>query len=480
MRSLLHGAAMALILTLPLAVPGAGWAQTTSDQSQDGSGAATPAAAPVPAVPTPYYGSFGVEVGKGKLIKLPAPVASLFVADPDTATVHPASPDSMFVFGKKAGETDIVGTDQNGNRIAQFTVTVAPSSYANDRLQGQSQSTAPGNTASIDTEANGAILRGNVDTAEQADVLVNQAKAMTSGTVTNDLTVNEPVQVQLKVRIASMQRNVSRELGINWSAATEVGKFAITASTASLPQELSSLSPGGAAVFFPGGTLEGVIDALATDNLAHILAEPTLTTLSGTQANFQVGGQFPIPVSSSGTGANATITVEFKNYGVLLSFIPTVLSDGRIALQVAPSISSLSSANVSFTASTGSSEQLAVPGLNITSASTTVILGSGQGMAIAGLLEDTTTQADNGLPGLSELPLLGALFRGDAFQREQQEVVITVTPYIVTPVNNPNGLASPDDGWSPPNDLQRILLLRNNGTTTASASIPGDAGFMVQ
>jgi pilus assembly protein CpaC len=122
----------------------------------------------------------------------------------------------------------------------------------------------------------------------------------------------------------------------------------------------------------------------------------------------------------------------------------------------------------------------AVPSLNVTAASSTVILGSGQGMAIAGLLEDTTSQIDNGVPGLSEVPILGALFRGNAFQRQQQELVITVTPYIVSPVNNPNSIASPDDNWSPANDLQRILLLRDNGTNVARASIPGDAGFMVQ
>jgi pilus assembly protein CpaC len=230
------------------------------------------------------------------------------------------------------------------------------------------------------------------------------------------------------------------------------------------------------AVSFPGGTFEGVIDALATDNLAHILAEPTLTTLSGTQANFQVGGQFPIPVSSN----NNEVTVTFKNYGVLLSFIPTVFSDGKIALQVSPQISSIDSSNSAIVSSSTSSEVLAVPSLTITAATSTVILGSGQGMAIAGLLEDTSNQVSNGLPGLSEIPILGALFRGNAFQREQQELVITVTPYIVNPVNNPNSIASPDDGWSPPNDLQRILLLRNNGTDVAKASIPGDAGFIVQ
>jgi len=208
-----------------------------------------------------------------------------------------------------------------------------------------------------------------------------------------------------------------------------------------------------------------------------VLAEPTLTTLSGTQANFQVGGQFPIPAAS---GTNGTVSVTYKDYGVLLSFIPTVLSDGRIALQVAPQFSTLNTANSSVVSTGTSNQAFAVPSLNVTAASTTVILGSGQGMAIAGLLEDTTNQVDNGVPGLSEIPLLGALFRGDAFQRQQQELVITVTPYLVNPVNNPGVLASPDDGWTPANDLQRILELRDNGTDTASAQIPGDAGFMVQ
>jgi pilus assembly protein CpaC len=229
-------------------------------------------------------------------------------------------------------------------------------------------------------------------------------------------------------------------------------------------------------VVFPGGTFEGVIDALATDNLAHVLAEPTLTTLSGTQASFQVGGQFPIPLSE----ANGQVTVQFENYGVLLTFTPTVFSDGRIALQVAPQFSNVSSANSVNLSSAQSTASISVPSLTITQASTTIILGSGQGMAIAGLLEDTVNQQDNAVPGLGEVPVLGALFRGDSFQREQQEVVITVTPYIVTPTSQPGALASPDDGWTPANDLQRLLLLRDSGTVTANTTIPGDAGFMVQ
>jgi pilus assembly protein CpaC len=428
-----------------------------------------------------YYGSISIAKGSGKLVKLPHAVANIFAADPSVVEVRPASPDTLFVFGKGPGETTIVATDTAGKTIAQYTVSVVPSAYSSDRVQNQAQATAPGDGVTAESEQGGMIVRGTVQTPEEANDVMNQAKLISpSGSVINDLEVREPIQVELKVRIASMSRTITRELGINWgsvgTSAISIGKFALTASTASLVPASGGTSPGGVGVTFPGGTFEGVIDALASDNLAHVLAEPTLTTLSGTQASFQVGGQFPIPVSST----NNEITVSFKNFGVLLTFTPTVFSDGRIALQVAPQLSTISTANAAVLSTAGSNLSLVVPSLDITTASTTVILGSGQGMAIAGLLEDTTNETDNGVPGLSETPLLGALFRGDSFQREQQELVITVTPYIVNPVNNPGALASPDDGWTPPNDIQRILLLHNNGTNAVASIIPGDAGFMVQ
>ncbi|EKN00698.1 type II and III secretion system protein family protein [Acidocella sp. MX-AZ02] len=472
MRGLFTASVLALSTLAPAAL-----AQTAT-----GSGAAAQQAQ---VVPPAYYGGITLAKGQGKLIKLPRPVANLFVADDSVASVRPASPGAMFVFGKAAGETDVVATDAAGNRIAQYSVTVNQSGYAGQRIETQSQAVAPGSGVTAESEQGGMVVRGTVQSPEDADKVMSQAKLISpSGKVTNDLTVAQPIQVELKVRIAQMSRQVTRELGINWSnvgsSAISIGKFALTGSTASAASSLASTTAGGIGVTFPGGTFEGVIDALATDNLAHILAEPTLTTLSGTQANFQVGGQFPIPVSSGGTGGSSTVTVSFKNYGVLLSFIPTVFSDGRIALQVSPQISTIDSSNASTISTGGSSQVFSVPSLTVTAASSTVVLGSGQGMAIAGLLEDTTNQVSNGLPGLSEIPILGALFRGNAFQREQQELVITVTPYIVNPVNHPNSIASPDDGWSPPNDLQRILLLRNNGTDQASTSIPGNAGFMVQ
>ena len=466
------------LLTIALAL-GAGSAQA-QQQLTDTSGAAAPATQAT-SVPQPYYGSISVSTGSGRLLKLPHPVANIFAADPSVIEVRPASPDTMFVFGKSVGETTIVATDAAGNPIAQYSVSVNPTQYPANELQNDAQTLAPGSGVTAQSLPGGMVVGGTVQTAEQANNVMEQARLLApSGTVVNNLQVQEPIQVQLKVRIAQMSRSITRQLGINWSSvgtsAISIGKFSLTGNTASASPSISGTSPGYVGVTFPGGTFQGVIDALASDNLAHVLAEPTLTTLSGTKANFQVGGQFPIPVSS----VNGAVSVSFQNYGILLSFTPTVFSDGRIALQVAPQFSEVSSANSASISTAGSSSTIVVPSLTITSASTTVILGSGQGMAIAGLLEDTSNQTDNGVPGLSEVPLLGALFRGDAFQRTEQELVITVTPYIVNPVSNPGVLASPDDGWTPPNDLQRILLLRDNGTQDATNTIPGDAGFMVQ
>jgi len=476
------GLVLGVVLALAFSAP-AGAQQSLNPPMGDASGAASPPAEPpaAPVVAPAYYGSITVNKSSGKLVKLPKPVASLFSADPNIIEVRPASPDTMFVFGKTTGQTMIVATDGEGNTIAQYSVTVNPSNYEAERLHSQAQAMAPDADVHAETEPNGTIVTGTVNSAEEAYDAMHRANIISNGgTVWNELEVKEPIQVELRVRIASMSRTVTRELGVDWgsvgSSAISIGKFALSGDTASAVPSLSGTSPGGVAVTFPGGTFEGVIDALASDNLAHILAEPTLTTLSGTQATFQSGGQFPIPVAST----NNYVTVSYQNYGVILSFTPTVFSDGRIALTVSPQISSISDANSAVLSTSGSSVGVVVPALNITQATSTVILGSGQGMAIAGLLSDTSNVTDNGVPGLSEVPLLGSLFRGDAFQRVQQELVITVTPYIVNPVNNPGALASPDDGWTPPNDLQRILLLRDNGTDSASTTIPGDAGFMVQ
>ncbi len=449
-------------------------------QSSPAPGHDTTGQTPAPAAAKPFYGSIEVAQGGGKIISLRQPVSSIFASDPTVIEVRPASPTSLFVFGKGVGETTLVATDANGRQIAQYNVVVTPSQYPANRLTGQAALNVPGADVSTESEPGGIIVRGSVPTAQAANEVMNQAKAIsTTGTAINELQVAGPIQVELKVRIAYMSRDITRQLGINWGSIGSgftIGKFLLHGMTATEAPSVSGSVPGSLGVTFPGGTFEGIIDALASDNLAHIVAEPTLTALSGTQGSFLVGGQFPVPVAEQ----NDEVTIEFKSYGIQLVFTPTVFSDGRISLQVSPTLSQLSNANSVTESSAGSSTAITVPSLIVQQASTTVILGSGQGMAIAGLLADQSNQTTNAVPGIGEIPVIGALFRGDSFQRQQQELVITVTPYLVQPVSDPGLLAEPDDGWTPPNDLQRILLLRDSGTSASVQVIPGDSGFMVQ
>ncbi len=479
----------ALPIMMLLLLPAKSFGQMANPNAPPGAGlpgagppGAAPPAAPAAAPYQPVERGIAVAKGSGRIVTLPHPVASIFAADPSVVEVRPASPTSLFVFGKGLGQTTIIATDAAGNTVASYTVTVGPSDYTGDRVAAPAGLAAPGAAVTAETEAGGMMVSGTVQTPEQAAAVMNQAKIISpDGSVINNLQVAQPIQVELKVRIASMSRSITRQLGIDWGSAAadgfNIGKFVLAGSTGTFSPSISGTNPGAVGLTFPGGTLEGVIDALAEDNLAHVLAEPTLTTISGTQASFLAGGQFPIPISESLGEAS----VEFKNYGVQLQFTPTVFSDGRIALQVTPQVSQISDANsVTLASVGGSTDAVVVPSLVVQGASSTVILGSGQGMAIAGLLEDTSNQTDNAVPGLGEVPLIGALFRGDSFARQQEELVITVTPYLVNPVNNPGQLAMPDNGWTPPSDLERILLLRDSGRTAAGAEIPGDAGFLVQ
>jgi pilus assembly protein CpaC len=220
-----------------------------------------------------------------------------------------------------------------------------------------------------------------------------------------------------------------------------------------------------------------VIDALEQEGMVHSLAEPNLTAMSGETASFLVGGEFPIPVAQQ----NNQTTIDFKQYGVSLAFVPTVISDGHISLKVRPEVSQLTTTGAVTLSSGNSSFQ--IPALSVRRAETTVELGSGQSFAIAGLLQDSSTVTDSGVPFLGEVPFLGTLFRGDTLARTETELVIIVTPYIVRPTSNPSALTLPTDGNAVPNDYDRLLLLRSNVRKPASGQggvTPTNAGFVVQ
>lgn len=434
--------------------------------------------------PHPVIGGIGLTTGNGRLITVPASVANVFVADPKIIAVRPASPNKLFVFGKSAGLTTMVATDAHGNLVAHYQVSVTPSPYPAVRIKSAARQEAPNSDVHITTEKAGVVVSGNVNTPVEDYEIMKHAQLVAGkkGKVLNLTTVSEPQQVMVKVRIASMSRTITQQLGINWQSlgnGVAIGKFLFGFSTVGNLISSAASSPQAAGAYnlqFPSGTvpIDAVLNALNTDNLAHILAEPTLTALSGQTASFIDGGSFPVPIP----GQNGQVTVQYQNYGVQLSFRPVVLNNGSIALTVKPTVSSPSTQNAFQIAVAG--ESLVVPSLIEQSASTTVVLGSGQTFAIAGLLYNTSNQTDTSVPGLGQVPVIGGAFRADNYSRQQEELVILVTPYVVKPVNNPGELATPNDGFRNPNQLQRFLLLQNNGSTAVHATIPGQAGFMVR
>jgi pilus assembly protein CpaC len=474
MRTLREISIAALLAGLPLVAS----AQTrTLATPMSTPSLATPASMPTVAT---QHTDLAMEAGTGKVVTLPGPAANVFVADPKIAEVRPASASALFIFGVAAGRTTVAALDSDGGTIAHFEITVQPSAFGSSQAQAMIARLVPGSRVQVQPQAKGLVLSGYVSNAADAAQAVAIAKGFVgeTQTVQNQLSVQAPMQVTLAVRIAQMSRTVVRNLGINWGALGNIGTIAKISPALTLAT--GALGIGAAATPPVNGNLgigfNGVIDALANDNLAHILAEPNLTVMSGQPASFQVGGEIPIPVGQQG----GTISIQYQPYGVMLTFLPTVLSDGRINIHVKPEVSDLDPAN-GVQIGTGL-VTFKVPALRVRSAESTVELGSGQSFAIAGLMEKTTADNGTGLPGLGDVPILGALFHDNQFNRQEQELVILITPYIVRPVDNRAELHTPDETYHPPTDIERILYLHQmgNSQTPIPARIPGNAGFVVQ
>jgi pilus assembly protein CpaC len=428
---------------------------------------------------TPAASSVLLEAGTGRVLELPNAAANVFVADSKVAEVRPASASALFVYGVAPGRTTVAAMDSDGALVSQFDVTVHASNFGAAQAQAEIARLVPNSHVSVRALPTTLMLSGSVETPADATraVAVAQAFAAEKQTVENQLTVHSSVQVTLRVRIVEMSRSLSRQLGVNWSAVGNIGQIGVVKAVA------GSLNGGvfsNGQTTFPanGGANVGigaVLDALSTEGMVRTLAEPNLTVISGQPASFLVGGQFPVPVPGGATGQ---VTVSYKNYGVSLSFLPTVFSDGRISIHVAPEVSQLSSANAVSVASSGST--VVVPSLTVRRAETTVELGSGQTFAIGGLLQDSVTANRSALPYLSDLPILGPAFRDDQFQRGETEIVILVTPYTVRPVSDQSTLQVPNEA-PPTSDLDRLLYMRTSGSNQRTlAQTPGVAGFIVQ
>jgi pilus assembly protein CpaC len=449
-----------------------------------------------------------LEQGSGRLVELPAAALTVLVADPRIARVQPASPTSLFIMGVNAGRTNLIATREDGSLVAEFDITVQSSAAAPGQVAPAAAAALPtvtagqvqsmirrtvrgGQNVRVTMVGRGAIaLSGMVPTAADAQRAEAVAKAMggEAREVINNLTLLSGIQVNLRVRVAEISREVTRDLGFNWLAAFNDGAWQIGLRTGGgvLGTVLSQLRQPGlttgglVGIGYTGGNFDinTIIDALAQDRLITILAEPNLTAQSGEVASFLAGGEFPVPVAAA-NNSNA-LTVEFKQFGVSLAFIPTVLSPERLNMRVRPEVSELSEANsVVFPVAGGT---VRVPGLSVRRAETTIEVGSGQSFAIAGLLSRNAAINNSGITGLGDIPILGTLFRSDRFRRNETELVIIITPYLVRPVSDPAALATPLDSFRPSTDLERILLRRQTGSGAPYRQIrpPAAAGFIVE
>jgi pilus assembly protein CpaC len=415
-----------------------------------------------------------LSAGSGRVVQTSRPVASVFAADPRVAEVRPASPTSLFVFGVAPGRTTVAALDSDGTVVAQHEVTVRPTAFTAPEAQSVLSRVMPSRNARIEMRPGGLALLGEVNTPAEAEQAVAIARGhLAEGqTLDNRLVVLGQVQVNLRVRIAEVSREVARAIGIDWQNIGNVGRFSLNLTTQNLLTSAINSPSRLAAAYSGTPDVNALIDLLARDRLIRLLAEPNLTAMSGETASFLAGGESPIPVGLR----DGNITIQFKEYGVGLAFVPTVLAPNRISLRVRPEVSELTEQGAVRLSSGNASIQ--IPALTVRRAETTVELGSGQSFAIAGLLTDASTSTGRALPGIGELPIIGQLFRSDSFQRNETELVIIITPYIVRGTTDPNALRAPTDRQLQADDIDRGLLGRQLGSPRGGPPrLPGMAGF---
>ena len=392
-----------------------------------------------------------LEAGKGTLIRLPRPAGTVFIANPDVADVQIKSPSLIYLNAKAPGETVLYAVDGEDRILLNAPVRVE---HDLSRVRHSVNALAPGENVSVDSVDNAIVLSGNVSTAGRAEKLQSLAAAIaseTKGSVVNRMAVATPNQVNLQVKVAEVNRTVLKSLGFNLTKPN--GNITFQTQNPFTGGQITNTNIFNFLVGGHNGQILATLDALAQEGLVTVLAEPNLTASNGQPASFHAGGEFPIPVATSPNTATGitTITVVFKEFGVRLQFTPTIVDANHVILRVRPEVSELS------TAGAVTINNFSIPALTVRRAETTVELGSGESFALAGLLRNTTTQNVSKVPGLGDLPILGQLFRSEQFQRNETELVIIVTPYLVKPAETATALALPTDGFQAPHDIQRVV-----------------------
>jgi pilus assembly protein CpaC len=417
-------------------------------------------------------------IGKSIVIDLPRDIKDVLVADPKIANAVVRSAQRAYIIGAAVGQTNIVFFDSAGQQIAAYDIAVKRDLNG---VRAALKQTLPNADIQIDGLGDGVILSGSAANPIEAQQAGDLAARLVGGAdkVVNSIAVRGRDQVMLKVTVAEVARNIVKQMGIDLSANLNYGTAVVNFSNANpFTAYGRALTPNTATGSFGGGTVPSVqatIRAMESAGVVRTLAEPNLTAISGESATFIAGGEFPVPAgySCDPTTHVCTTQISFKKFGISLNFTPVVLTEGRISLRVMTEVSELSNDNSitlsqSVTASTVNS--VTIPSIKTRRAETTLEIPSGGAMAMAGLIQEQTKQAVNGLPGLAQLPVLGSLFRSRDFVNSQTELMVLVTPFIVRAVAQKD-LSRPDDGFANASDPQADLL----GSINRIYGVPGRA-----
>lgn len=434
-----------------------------------------------------------IEVSKGTLVRFSKAVNNVFVADPTIADVQVKSPTLAYVFGKKQGQTSVYAISEDDEIIFDGEISV---NHNLGNFEAAIKTVMPDTRINVESYEGILILTGHVDNPEQAEEARRMAAEFIGeeSTIINKLNIATPVQVNLRVRIAEIGRDTMKQFGFNWENMLSTSGGA----TIGLKQGIdfysqipSPIDPSrlvnnylteGNNLFgtLPVGNLDinFLVDALEEEGLISVLAEPNLTALSGEDASFLAGGEYPVPVFQ-----RDGISIQYKEFGVALNFTPVVLDSGRINIHLKPEVSQITSAGAIIV------EGLNIPALSTRKVETTVELGSGQSFAVAGLIQNNGVHDLTKFPWLSDIPVIGALFKSSKFTRQESELVVIVTPYIVEP-NNEDLMNLPTDNFRYPNDNERYLEGQSYASTPPAVPQPiqaangkklkSAAGFMLE
>jgi len=411
-------------------------------------------------------------IGKSVVIDLPRDIKDVLVADPKIANAVVRSSQRAYIIGAAVGQTNIVFFDSAGQQIAAYDIAVKRDLNG---VRAALKQALPNSDILIDGVGDGVVLTGTAVSPVEAQQAGDLAARLAGGAdkVVNSIVVRGRDQVMLKVTVAEVARSIIKQLGIDLTASMTYGTAVVnfnnvnpfTANNAPLVADNTLKTSFGATP-----SVQATLRAMESAGVVRTLAEPNLTAISGESATFISGGEFPIPTgvtcqtTTAGTVGQCVQTVSFKKFGISLNFTPVVLTEGRISLRVMTEVSEVSTEN----ALTGGAGGTTIPSIKTRRAETTLEIPSGGSMAMAGLIQDQTKQAINGMPGLMQLPILGTLFRSRDFVNKQTELMVLVTPYVVRAVAQKD-LSRPDDGFVNASDPQADLL----GSINRIYGVPG-------